>query len=105
MYSRPMVRGVVLALLIIAAASSPQAQTAKTPQTQTQHAAAMIAEGNADDALQLLDTILAHGRTLGCTEAWLGTEETNEPARSLYRGAGGISEPFTLYSFRLESGK
>lgn len=54
---------------------------------------------------QLLDTILAHGRTLGCTEAWLGTEETNEPARSLYRGAGGISEPFTLYSFRLEPGK
>jgi len=62
MYSRPMVRGVVLALLIIAAASAAQAQTAqtaKTPQTQTQHAAAMIAEGNADDALQLLDTILA----------------------------------------------
>lgn len=50
---------------------------------------------------QLLDTILAHGRTLGCTEAWLGTEETNEAARGLYRGAGGKSEPFTLYSFPL----
>jgi ribosomal protein S18 acetylase RimI-like enzyme len=54
---------------------------------------------------QLLDTILAHGRTLGCTEAWLGTEESNGPARSLYRGAGGISEPFTLYSFLLGSSK
>ena len=51
---------------------------------------------------QLLDTILAHGRTLGCSEAWLGTEETNEPARRLYRGAGGKAEPFTLYAFVLE---
>jgi ribosomal protein S18 acetylase RimI-like enzyme len=51
---------------------------------------------------QLLDTILAHGRTLGCTEAWLGTEEKNEPARRLYRGAGGKAEPFTLYSFLLD---
>jgi ribosomal protein S18 acetylase RimI-like enzyme len=50
----------------------------------------------------LLDAILAHGRTLGCTEAWLGTEESNEPARRLYRGAGGKAEPFTLYSFPLE---
>ncbi|MDB4889699.1 MAG: acetyltransferase, gnat family [Gemmatimonadetes bacterium] len=52
---------------------------------------------------QLLDAILAHGRTLGCTEAWLGTEESNEAARRLYRGAGGKSEPFTLYAFPLES--
>ena len=52
-------------------------------------------------ARRLLDTILAHGRTLGCTEAWLGTEESNEPARRLFRGAGGKSEPFTLYSFPL----
>jgi Tetratricopeptide repeat len=62
MYSRPMVRGVVLALLISAAASAqaqPQSQTSKAPQNSTQHAAAMIAEGNADDALQLIDTVLA----------------------------------------------
>jgi ribosomal protein S18 acetylase RimI-like enzyme len=53
-------------------------------------------------ARQLLDAILAHGRTLGCTEAWLGTEETNEPARRLYTRAGGKAEPFMLYSFPLE---
>lgn len=52
---------------------------------------------------KLLDTILAHGRTLGCTEAWLGTEETNEAARRLYRGAGGKPEPFTLYAFPLDA--
>jgi tetratricopeptide (TPR) repeat protein len=85
MYSRPMVRGVVLALLIIAAASSPQAQTAKTPQTQTQHAAAMIAEGNADDALQLLDTILAskpndREATMVKMDALIALERTPEAA-------------------------
>jgi ribosomal protein S18 acetylase RimI-like enzyme len=49
----------------------------------------------------LLDAMLAHGRALGCTEAWLGTEETNLPARRLYESAGGAAEPFTLYSFAL----
>ncbi|MEP6730102.1 MAG: GNAT family N-acetyltransferase [bacterium] len=53
-------------------------------------------------ARQLLDVMLVHGRALGCTEAWLGTEETNEPARRLYSAAGGKAEPFTLYSFPLE---
>lgn len=50
---------------------------------------------------QLFDAMLAHGRALGCTEAWLGTEETNEPARRLYHSASGVSEPFVLYSFQL----
>lgn len=51
---------------------------------------------------RLLDTILEHGRTLGCTEAWLATEETNVPAKALYRSVGGLPEQFTLYSFSLE---
>lgn len=50
---------------------------------------------------QLLDAMLAHGRALGCTEAWVGTEETNEAARNLYRAAGGEAEPFVLYFFAL----
>jgi ribosomal protein S18 acetylase RimI-like enzyme len=52
-------------------------------------------------ARRLLDALLAHGRTLGCTEAWLGTEEDNLAARRLYEGAGGSAEPFVLYSFPL----
>jgi hypothetical protein len=39
--------------------------------------------------------------TLGCTEAWLGTEADNEPARRLYLSAGGQAAPFVLYSFIL----
>jgi len=50
---------------------------------------------------QLLDALLAHGRTLGCTEAWLGTDEGNVPARALYERAGSEGEPFVLYAFPL----
>ena len=49
----------------------------------------------------LLDSLLDHGRALGCTEAWLGTEEDNVAARRLYESAGGKAEPFVLYSFPL----
>ena len=52
-------------------------------------------------ARQLLDAMLEHGRSLGCTEAWLGTEETNVAANELYKRAGGKAEPFVLYSFPL----
>ena len=51
----------------------------------------------------LIDALLAHGRTLGCTEAWLGTEHDNVPARALYESAGSKPEPFVLYSFPLNS--
>lgn len=50
---------------------------------------------------RLVDALLAHGRALGCTEAWLGTEEDNAAARRLYESAGGKAEPFILYSFPL----
>lgn len=52
---------------------------------------------------RMLAELLALGRTLGCTEAWLGTEEDNMPARRLYESGGGASEPFILYSFRLDA--
>jgi ribosomal protein S18 acetylase RimI-like enzyme len=52
---------------------------------------------------QLLDAILAHGRTLGCTEAWLGTEEANAAARGLYESVGSAPEPFVLYEFPLDA--
>jgi aminoglycoside 6'-N-acetyltransferase I len=48
---------------------------------------------------QILDALLAHGRDMGCTEAWLGTELENEPARKLYESGGGKGETFVLYSF------
>ncbi len=53
-------------------------------------------------ARRLLDAMFAHGRTLGCTEAWLGTEDDNHPANALYRAAGSKPEPFVLYSWELQ---
>ncbi len=50
---------------------------------------------------RLLRDMLAHGRRLGCTEAWLGTEHDNAPARGLYADAGSEPEPFVLFSFDL----
>jgi len=50
----------------------------------------------------LLDAMLAHGRAIGCTEAWLGTDQANEAANALYRAAAGAPEPFVLYSWELE---
>jgi ribosomal protein S18 acetylase RimI-like enzyme len=50
---------------------------------------------------QLLRSMLSHGREIGCTEAWLGTEHDNVAARGLYEDAGSAPEPFVLYSFDL----
>lgn len=36
-------------------------------------------------ARQMMDELFAWGKELGCTEAWLGTETDNEPAKALYR--------------------
>ena len=50
---------------------------------------------------QLLEALLAHGRALGCKEAWLGTEETNMAARRLYAAVGGQEEHMIYVTFRL----
>jgi ribosomal protein S18 acetylase RimI-like enzyme len=50
---------------------------------------------------QLMEALLAHGQGLGCTGAWLGTEDDNVAARRLYQSIGGRQddEPFVLYWF------
>ena len=54
---------------------------------------------------QVMAAILARGRALGCSEAWVGTEETNTPARKLYRTSGGVEDEdrFITYTFDLSS--
>ena len=52
---------------------------------------------------RLLRALFAHGRTLGCTEAWLGTEMTNFAARRLYAAAGGEEAPMVYVTFSLGS--
>jgi aminoglycoside 6'-N-acetyltransferase I len=56
-------------------------------------------------ARRLLDAILVHGKTLGCAEAWVGTEVGNVAARALYKSAQGREdpEPFVLFTFPLDT--
>lgn len=52
---------------------------------------------------QMLDAMLAHGRELGCPNAWVLTDRENAAAMRLYTGAGGIeARPETvMYEFSL----
>ena len=38
---------------------------------------------------ELLRALFVHGKTLGCVEAWVGTERANSAARRMYAAAGG----------------
>ena len=50
---------------------------------------------------RLLEALLAHGRALGCREAWLGTEESNAAARRLYAKVRGREEAMVYVTFAL----
>ena len=54
-------------------------------------------------ARSLLDALFAHGRALGCTQAWVLADESNVAARSLYASAGGraAAEPAIMFEFPL----
>ena len=41
----------------------------------------------------LMQSLLQHGRDLGCVEAWVATETDNTRARALYAKVGGQQEP------------
>ena len=56
---------------------------------------------------RLLAALLEHGRSLGCTEAWVLTDDAeNRAAHALYTRAGGRASPpgsVTMYSFDLSA--
>ena len=54
-------------------------------------------------ATRMLDELIAWGRSLGCEEAWVGTEVDNEPARTLYKGRGAEAETFVMYAYELDA--
>jgi ribosomal protein S18 acetylase RimI-like enzyme len=51
---------------------------------------------------QIMAAILAHGRSLGCREAWVGTEESNLAARALYGAAGGLEAEDRVVTFTFD---
>lgn len=50
---------------------------------------------------RLLEALFAHGRALGCREAWLGTEESNLAARRLYAKVRGREEAMVYVTFAI----
>jgi GNAT superfamily N-acetyltransferase len=55
-------------------------------------------------ATRLVQVLLAHGRTLGCVQAWVLTSPENPAACRAYERAGGVvfGEPIVMYEFRLD---
>ncbi len=52
---------------------------------------------------ELVKRLRKHAKQIGCTEAWVGTEQSNVGARRAYSAAGGTEdkEPFILIEFPL----
>lgn len=55
---------------------------------------------------RIVATLVAHGKALGCREAWVLTSPTNEAAQRAYRAAGGVAndESSLMFTFRTEPG-
>ena len=52
---------------------------------------------------KLLEFMLEHGKRLGCTEAWIGTEVDNEAALGLYRTTGNPAEERAIiFTYKFE---
>jgi ribosomal protein S18 acetylase RimI-like enzyme len=52
-------------------------------------------------AKRLLAAMLSHGRSLGCTEAWVLTEEDNVAAQRLYASVDGAHRNVVYFTFPL----
>lgn len=64
-----------------------------------------VAPTHREDGLgkRLLQALFARGRELGCTEAWVLANRSNDAARRLYEAVGGKEAPIpsVMYSFSL----
>jgi len=54
---------------------------------------------------QIVSTLVAHGKAIGCYEAWVLTSPTNEPAKRMYRAAGAIpdEEMSVMFTYRMRT--
>ena len=53
---------------------------------------------------KVVEALLAHGKSLGCREAWVLTDRANTAAMRLYASAGGVEkrEDTVMFEFPLE---
>ena len=51
---------------------------------------------------RLVTTLVQHGATLGCGEAWVLTGPDNEAARRMYAAAGAVADELSvMYTYRM----
>ena len=51
---------------------------------------------------RLVTTLVQHGATLGCGEAWVLTSPANEAARRMYVAAGAVDDELSvMYTYRM----
>jgi GNAT superfamily N-acetyltransferase len=51
---------------------------------------------------RLVSTLVQHGATLGCGEAWVLTSPDNEAARRMYVAAGAVADELSvMYTYRM----
>lgn len=50
---------------------------------------------------RLIQSLCGHGKEIGCKEAWVLVDESNNAAKKMYKAAGGIrdNEPICLFDF------
>lgn len=53
-------------------------------------------------ATRLLDDLVNWSRARGCEQAWVVTEDDNEPARALYEGRGSDAESIVMYFYEFD---
>lgn len=51
----------------------------------------------------VMRALLDHARALGCSEAWVLTDDSNVPAKKLYASCGGAAAPSVMFTFALDS--
>jgi GNAT superfamily N-acetyltransferase len=74
----------------------------KPPQLWINEVAVSPAHWRRGIAKAVVTALLSLGRELGCTEAWVLTDEANAAARALYQSAGGAETAHLMVSFPLE---
>lgn len=52
-------------------------------------------------ARAMMAEMFAWGKSLGCEEAWVGTEIDNGPARRLYETLGAPGDTFVMYEYEI----
>src|SRR5215216_1720242 len=64
----------------------------KAPELWINEVAVAPTHGGQGLGRRIVATLVEHGRSLGCHEAWVLTSPTNEPAKRMYLAAGAVAD-------------